>query len=104
MNPTMIAKATTAADLVNSPLLNARASLRAHRTTTGVTTSAPIMSPSHQVSQILTRLAHSARPAIANVAVPTAALIGVASTTQMTANFATVFELENVSRPLAQAL
>ena len=36
--------------------------------------------------------------------IPTVALIGVASTTQMTANFATVFEVENVSRPLDQML
>jgi hypothetical protein len=32
------------------------------------------------------------------------ALIGVASTAQMTANFATVVEVENASRPLHQAL
>jgi len=55
-----VAKATTAADLVNSPRLNARSSLCAQRTTTGVTTSALIMSPNHQVSQILAKLAHSA--------------------------------------------
>jgi hypothetical protein len=103
-NPTMTAKAMTVADLINSVRLNARASPRAQRTTTGVITSAPIMSPNHQVSQISAKLAHSARPAIAKVMVPTVALIGVASTTQMTANFATEVGVENVSRPLAQAL
>src|SRR5262249_23697954 len=60
INPTATAKEMTAADLVNSVRRNARASLSAQRTTTGVTTSAPIMSPNHQVSQILAKLAHSA--------------------------------------------
>src|SRR6184192_2369457 len=94
----------TAADSVNSTRLNARGSLSAQRTTTGVTTSAPIMSPNHQVSQIRAKLAQSASPATAKVVIPTVALIGVASTTQMTANFATPLAVENVSRPLHQTL
>src|SRR5262249_21700850 len=60
INPTATAKEMTTADLVNSVRRKARASLSAQRTTTGVTTSAPIMSPNHQVSQILAKLAHSA--------------------------------------------
>src|SRR5262249_26883326 len=36
--------------------------------------------------------------------IPTVALIGVANATQMTANFATVLGVENVSRPLDQRL
>ena len=35
---------------------------------------------------------------------PTVALIGVANTAQMTVNFATALEVENVSRPLDQTL
>src|SRR5262245_27050731 len=103
-NPTATAKAMTAADWINSLRWNVRASLSAQRTTTGVTTSALIRSPSHQVSQILARLAHSASPAIAKPVVATVALVGVATAAQMTANFATVLGVENVSRPLHQTL
>src|SRR5262249_49735648 len=42
--------------------------------------------------------------AIAKVVIPTVALIGVANTTQMMANFATVLGVENVSRPSDQTL
>src|SRR5262245_571145 len=94
----------TAADLINSVRLKARASLCAQRTTTGVTTSAPIMFPNHQVSQILENFAHSASPAIARLVAPTVALIGVANTTQMAVNLATPLDVENVSRPLDQTL
>src|SRR5689334_17757973 len=41
---------------------------------------------------------------MANVVAPTVALIGVATATQMTANFATAWDVENVSRPFDQTL
>ena len=63
MRPTRIAQPNTAAMSRNSRPSIARQSVTAHRTMTGVTTSAPAVSPSHHVIQTGARVGSAANPA-----------------------------------------
>src|SRR5205085_3524257 len=73
----------------------------AHRIMTGVMTSAPARSPSHQVSQMEPKFDHSAKPARARLSTPTVALISVGIKLRI-ANRATPAGLANVPRPSDQ--
>ena len=75
----------------------------AHSTITGVTTSAPATSPSHQVTQIGLNLFQSAKPATLSVTTPMVALITVAGPTATSTNFATRDGLVKVSTPARPA-
>jgi hypothetical protein len=74
-------------------------SVAAHSTIAGVTTSAPVTSPSHQVTQMTLKSLQLAKPASASVVTPIMALSTVAGPTQIATNLATRAGVENVSRP-----
>ena len=76
-----------------------RQSVSAHSTITGVTTSAPATSPSHQVTQIGPKFAQAAKPATLSVTTPMVALMTVAGPTRPRANFATRDGVAKVSLP-----
>ena len=99
-----MAQPSTVATRRTSARLKARQSVRAHSTITGVTTSAPATSPSHQVTQIGLKLAQAAKPARHNVTTPTVALMTVAGPALIRTNFATRPGLANVSLPPDQRL
>ncbi len=61
----------------------------AHNTITGVTTTAPAASPSHQVTHIGMKFAQSAKPATHKVETPIVALMTVGTPAHTIANFAT---------------
>ena len=72
-------------------------------TMTGVTTSAPARSPSHQVSQIGATFATSAKPARRSVSTPMLALMAVGRKL-MSANRATPAGVSKVAQPSDQRL
>ena len=99
IKPTAMADASTASIGPNSSRSSARKPLCAHSTIAGVTTRAPAVSPSHQVTQISAKSSQRARPATVSVTTPTEALITVAGPTQTSANFATRAGVVKVCAP-----
>ena len=89
IRPTPMANISAAATAPSSWRLKERQPESAHSTMTGVTTSAPAASPSHQVTQISVNFAQSAKPATLSVTTPMVALVMVAGPTATRANFAT---------------
>ncbi len=98
MRPTPRVTASTAIIDITSPRSKSAHSERAHSTITGVTTSAPAASPSHQVTQIGKNFVQAAKPARQSVVTPTLALMMVAGPTLTRANFATCAGVAKVSR------
>src|SRR5262249_31162691 len=82
---------------------NASGVLLAHKTRTGVMTSAPARSPSHHVSQIAPKFDHWAKPANAKLTTPMVGL-NVVARRLMSVNGTTWSGLTKVSRPPDQRL
>src|SRR5262245_1092945 len=99
ITPTTQALACASNDFRTALSLNGRYVAVAHSTTTGVTTSALVTLPSHQVNQIAAKFAHSASPARIRLPTPMVALSIVPGTSAISANFATPLGVSKVRCP-----
>src|SRR3989442_544926 len=89
----------TPAAASNRAPLHSHRDLALQRTSSGVTTRAPPASPSHQVTQIGTYLAHDAKPVRDRLVTPIVALTVVLAMPARTANLRTSWAFSNAFRP-----